>query len=110
AHVSRVGLLVHDQMGLWLSYRGALGLKQRLDLPKTPPSPCLSCEKQPCVGACPVDALTAESYDVAACKADLERPENRCISKGCAVRWACPVSQKYDRNEPQSAFHMEAFK
>ncbi|VAW01710.1 Ferredoxin, partial [hydrothermal vent metagenome] len=70
AHVSRVGLLVHDQMGLWLSYRGALGLKQRLDLPETPPSPCLSCEKQPCVTACPVDALTAESYDVAACKAD----------------------------------------
>lgn len=110
AHVSRVGLLVHDQMGLWLSYRGALGLKQRLDLPETPPSPCLSCEKQPCVGACPVDALTAESYDVAACKADLETKGNHCMSKGCAVRRACPVSQNYGRNESQSAFHMEAFK
>lgn len=110
AHVSPVGLLVHDRMGLWLSYRGALGLKQRLDLPETPPSPCLSCEKQPCVTACPVNALKPESYDVAACKADLETKENHCMSKGCAVRRACPVSQEYGREEAQSAFHMEAFK
>ena len=110
AHISPVGLLVHDRMGLWLSYRGALGLKQRLDLPETSPNPCLSCEKQPCVTACPVDALKPESYDVAACKADLESPENHCMSKGCVVRWACPVSQEYGRSEAQSAFHMEAFK
>jgi ferredoxin len=110
AHVSPVGLLVHDRAGLWLSYRGALGLKQRLDLPDTLPSPCLSCEKQPCITACPVDALKPDIYDVAACKADLERPENHCMSKGCAVRRACPVSQNYGRNESQSAFHMEAFK
>ena len=110
AHVSPVGLLVHDQAGLWVSYRGALGLKQRLNLPKTAPSPCLSCEKRPCITACPVDALQPDAYDVAACKADLENPKNDCMSKGCAVRRACPVSQKYGRTEVQSAYHMEAFK
>ena len=36
--------------------------------------------------------------------------ENDCMSKGCAVRRACPVSQSYGRMEDQSAFHMRAFK
>ncbi len=110
AHISPVGLLVHDQAGLWLSYRGALGLKQRLDLPITPPSPCLSCEKQPCLTACPVGALKPDIYHVAACKADLENQKNDCMSKGCAARRACPISQIHGRAEAQSAFHMEAFK
>ena len=110
AHVSPVGLLVHDVAGLWVSYRGALGLSERIDLPVAPPSPCSTCEKQPCRSKCPVDALTSESYDVPACKADLDRAENDCMSKGCAVRRACPVSRAYGRTEAQSAFHMEAFR
>lgn len=110
AHISPVGLLVHDQAGLWVSYRGALGLKQRLELPKTPPSPCLSCTKKPCLRACPVDALTPGNYDVAACKTDLDNPKNHCMSKGCEVRRACPISQNHGRTEAQSTFHMEAFK
>jgi len=110
AHISPVGLLVHDHAGLWLSYRGALGLKQRLDLPETRPNPCLSCKNKPCLSACPVSALQAHRYDVAGCKADLENPENDCMSRGCAVRRACPVGQGFGRSEAQSAFHMEAFK
>lgn len=110
AHVSPVGLLVHDEAGLMVSFRGALGLAERLDLPKAPPSPCDHCEKRPCLTACPVDALSPTGYDVAACKADLDRKENDCMSKGCAVRRVCPVSIGYGRLEDQSAFHMRAFK
>ncbi len=110
AHAAPVGLLVHDTAGLMVSYRGALGIKERLDLPQSPANPCKTCETKPCLRACPVDALTAEKYDVTACKADLKTPENDCMSRGCAVRRACPISQKYGRSEKQSAFHMEAFK
>lgn len=110
AHISPVGLLVHDKAGLMVSYRGALGFTQKLALPDTPENPCTSCETQPCRNACPVDALKGDSYDVAACKADLDRPENDCMTKGCAARRACPVSQAYGREEAQSAFHMAAFK
>ena len=39
AHVSPVGLLVHDTSGLWVSYRGALGLGERLDLPSSTAQP-----------------------------------------------------------------------
>lgn len=110
AHVSPIGLLVHDVAGLMVSYRGALGFAERLTCPEPPPNPCLSCRSQPCLRACPVDALQPGHYDVARCKADLDRPGNDCMVRGCAVRRACPVSGFYGRSEDQSAFHMRAFR
>lgn len=110
AHVSPVGLLVHDVAGLMVSYRGALGFSEKIEAPKNSPSPCLSCEKQPCKTSCPVDAFRPHGYDVSKCKTDLDRAENDCMSRGCAVRRACPVSQGYGRKAAQSAFHMRAFK
>ncbi len=110
AFISPVGLLVHDVAGLMVSYRGALGFREQLDLPEISENPCIKCENKPCITACPVDALRPENYDVVACKTDLDQPENHCMSKGCATRRACPISQSYGRTEEQSAFHMEAFK
>ncbi|WP_317056234.1 ferredoxin [Roseovarius rhodophyticola] len=110
AHLSPVGLLVHDVAGLMVSYRGALGFSERIETPRPGPSPCASCETKPCITACPVDAFAGEGYDVVACKADLDRPANTCMIQGCAVRRVCPVSQNYGRVEDQSAFHMRAFK
>lgn len=106
---SPVGLLVHDTAGLMVSYRGALAFAARFDLPETAAPPCDSCVDQPCRSACPVDALQPDAYDVPACKADLDRPGNDCRARGCAVRRACPVSQRYGRQEAQSAFHMGYF-
>ncbi len=110
AHPSPVGLLVHDTAGLMVSYRGALGFAERIDSPPPGPSPCHSCPTKPCLNACPVDAFGSGTYDVAACKADLDNPKNDCMAKGCAVRRACPISKTYGRVEVQSAFHMRAFR
>lgn len=110
SHVSPVGLLVHETAGLMVSYRGALGFSKRIDSPDPAPSPCLSCVTQPCKSACPVDAIGPEGYDVPACKADLDRPTNNCMTAGCAVRRSCPISQSYGRTDEQSAFHMRAFR
>lgn len=110
AHISPVGLLVHDVAGLMVSYRGALGFTEHIEAPAPPPNPCDSCISRPCLTACPVDAFASGSYEVAACKADLDRPGNNCMERGCAVRRACPVSQTYGRLEAQSSFHMRAFK
>ena len=107
---SPVNLLVHADQGLWVSFRGALAFKDTLDLPAAVTSPCLSCEDRPCHSACPAGALTSAGYDVAACKAWLTRPEGAdCMTKGCAVRRACPISQGFPRAPQQSAFHMAAF-
>ncbi|NNE52864.1 MAG: ferredoxin [Sulfitobacter sp.] len=110
-HASPVNFLVHDVAGLFVSFRGALALPQRIDPPKPPPSPCLSCADQPCRTACPIGALTAEGYDVAACKAYLGTPGGgESLSNGCGVRRSCPVSQMYGRLPVQSAYHMAQFK
>jgi hypothetical protein len=110
AWASPVTILVHDTAGLFVSYRGAIGLKDRLDLPPPPPCPCDSCEGKPCLTACPPRALTVEGYDVPACHAFLDTgPGQDCMTEGCAVRRACPVSQAYGRVAAQSAYHMRSF-
>lgn len=107
---SPVRLLVHDVMGLFASYRGALALKDRIALPAPPPRPCDSCAAKPCLTACPPRALTGAGYDLPTCHAFLDAPEGKdCLGNGCAVRRACPVSQAYARMPEQSAYHMGQF-
>ena len=107
---SPVGMLVHDTLGLMISYRGALRFKQ---MPKIEPgqseNPCDTCIDRPCMTACPVNAITAEDYDTDACASHLrQNPEEGCMN-GCFVRLACPYSAGAERNPAQSRFHMEAF-
>lgn len=105
---SPVGLLVHARVGLWVSYRGALALGERLALPAPGPRPCDDC-RRPCLDACPVGALAGAGYDLAACHGWLDSPGGAdCMMRGCAVRRACPVGAGL-RPEAQSAFHMAAF-
>ncbi len=107
---SPVGFLVHDRAGLMISYRGALALKHRIELPDTAEAPpCAECAA-PCLTACPVGALSEDGYDADACHSYLDTsPGADCMNRGCAVRRACPVSQSYRRLPDQSAHHMRRF-
>ena len=108
AWASPVGLLVHARRGLMVSYRGALALAERLELPPPAARPCDGCAA-PCLAACPVGALGADGYDVPACHGWLDGMRGRgCLDGGCLVRRACPVGQGM-QPEVQSAFHMAAF-
>lgn len=112
AWASPVGMLVHDQTGLMVSYRGALAFDQKLSLPDVDyENPCTSCTDQPCRTACPVGALTDTGYDVPKCVnyMNTERGED-CLNHGCRVRLACPISAGANRQSQQSALHMRAFK
>ena len=106
---SPVKLAVHDTHGLFVSFRGALLLPHALDLPDTPKeAPCSSCAK-PCLGACPVWALTDEGYDVKTCHGYLDSDKGQaCMTQGCAVRRSCPVGHTL-RDPEQSAYHMSVF-
>lgn len=109
AHASPVRLLVHEVQGLFFSARGALALRQQVDLPPAAPRPCDGCAA-PCTTACPAGALTAQGYDVPRCHAFLDTPAGApCLTGGCLVRRACPVSQSYARLPEQSAYHMGQF-
>jgi ferredoxin len=110
---SPIGILIHPEYGLWHAYRGAFlfpfvlaGLPQ----PISAPSPCLSCEGQPCLSACPVGAFTIGNYDADACRAHVRaRTEPKCIEAGCAARLACPIGTEHRYGPDQMNFHMKAF-
>lgn len=104
---SPVSLLVHAEQGLFISYRGAILLPGPMPTPSLQ-RPCDTCA-QPCLSACPVNALGPDGYDVAACHAFLNTPAGSdCLMRGCAVRRSCPVGQDL-RPEAQSAYHMRRF-
>lgn len=105
---SPVRLLVHDAQGLMVSFRGALALKAPLALPAAA-RPCDSCQGRPCLSACPAGALGASGYDVPSCHVWLDSNGAECLSGGCLVRRACPVSRTYARMPEQSAYHMGQF-
>ena len=110
AWASPVRLLVHAKAGLMASWRGALALSERLELPAAPACPCDGCAEKPCLSACPAGALGARGYDVPACHAFLDTGAGAaCLQGGCHVRTSCPVSRSYGRMPAQSAFHMAAF-
>jgi epoxyqueuosine reductase len=107
---SPVRLLVHDAAGLFVSFRGALALKQAVALPPAPQQPCDTCVAKPCLTACPVGALTGAGYELPVCHAYLDTKAGQdCMTGGCAVRRACPVSLGYARMPEQSAYHMGQF-
>ncbi|GIT92524.1 hypothetical protein JANAI62_29820 [Jannaschia pagri] len=104
---SPVGLLVHPDQGLWVSFRGALVFEDLQPLPPRRPSPCPTCADRPCETACPVSALSGAGYDIPACHGHLDDPATTCMTLGCAVRRQCPASP--NRPQAQSAHHMAAF-
>ena len=107
---SEIGLLVHDTAGLMVSYRGAIGLSERLDLPAAGTRPCDSCDSKPCRTACPVSAFNDTGYDIPACKTYLVSKEGQaCMEGGCLARRACPLSEGSGRLPRQSAHHMRYF-
>ena len=110
-HPSPIMLLVHDTAGLWVSFRGALALRDEITLPPAPPSPCTACLDKPCLTACPVAAFDGTSYDVPTCKSHLNHPNGTdCMILGCAARRSCPISQTYPHPQAQAAYHMRQFK
>lgn len=106
---SPVRLLVHSDQGLMVSFRGALALKEQMEVPGPLARACDSCAK-PCLTACPAGALTGAGYDVPRCHGFLDTASGQdCMDQGCAVRRACPLSQTYARMPDHSAYHMRQF-
>lgn len=102
---SPIKLLVHDTQGLMVSFRGALALKQHIDLPAPSQRPCDTCPA-PCTATCP--ALSTAGYDLPSCHAMLDAGKD-CMNLGCASRRACPAGAAYARLPEHSAYHMRQF-
>jgi hypothetical protein len=111
-HASPIGLLIHPRAGLWHSYRGALGFREALNIPKLEDvrSPCESCSGRWCLKTCPVGAFSDAGYDVAACATYLKSAAGAdCMGAGCRARRACPVGADEAYGPEQANFFMRAF-
>ena len=104
---SPVRLLVHTEKGLFISFRGALGINEYIESPNNSKDICTPCEK-PCLTACPVSALNQDGYDVIRCKEYLNTPSGQECRDECLVRRSCPTGQTL-RIREQSYFHMKSF-
>ncbi|MGR3620693.1 ferredoxin [Pseudophaeobacter sp.] len=113
AFTSPSQMMVHDEVGMLISYRGALHFDQSFDIP--PPSlahsPCVTCAAKPCLNTCPAQALIdGGPYDLTACHHHLDTPAGTpCMTQGCLARRACPLSQGAGRSFEQTAHHMRYF-
>jgi hypothetical protein len=111
-HPSPIGILIHPRYGLWHSYRGALGLREKLAIaaPARVRSPCESCTGRWCLSGCPVGAFSSAGYDVAGCAGQLRSAAGAdCMGFGCRARRACPVGAEHAYGPEQAKFLMRAF-
>ncbi len=104
---SPVHLLVHKEKGLFISFRGALGIDEYIESTNNSKDICTPCEK-PCLTACPVSALNQDGYNVIRCKEYLNTAIGQECRDGCLVRRSCPFGHNL-RLKEQSNFHMDAF-
>ena len=104
---SPVRLLVHKEKGLFISFRGALGINEYIGSPNNSKDICTPCEK-PSLTACPVSALNQDGYNVIRCKEYVNTPSGQECRNGCLVRRSCPSGQNF-RLKEQSNFQMRAF-
>ena len=116
---SPIMLQIHPEHGLWHAHRFALAVPELLPedareigraAQLASPDLCLSCNGQPCLNACPVQAFTGSTYEVDTCANHLHRAQGQlCMQTGCQARLACPVAVEYRYVPEHAAFHMAAF-
>jgi ferredoxin len=112
-HLSPLGILIHQEYGLWHALRGALLFEQEIEPvgKAQPPSPCDSCPSRHCLTACPVAAFSIAGYNTSRCLLRLSALDGEnCMALGCSARRACPVGVAYRYDPAQARFHMEAFR
>lgn len=109
---SPIGMSIHAERGLWMSFRGALGFAEARDdlITAKDERPCESCTAKPCLTSCPVGAFTDGVYDVPLCVSHIETAEGAdCLGQGCKARHACPVGRDWVPQPAQATFHMGAY-
>ena len=110
---SPLGVLMHPRFGVWCGYRGAFVFDAKGQFETVEPQvpfACDDCAAKPCLGTCPVDAITGSGLDAARCRSYvLSDAGKECRTGGCLARRACPVAMQWRQNSAQQAFHMAAF-
>ncbi len=103
-HATPFMLGIDAHWGTWYAYRAVL--LADTDFPAFSEvdrdNPCLSCAAQPCIAACPAQALGGAAFDLPACIAQRLRADSACAF-ACPARLACPVGPEHRYSSAQMA-------
>ena len=101
-HPSPIMVGVDREWGSWYAYRAAVIADTDFvpSLAEAGRSPCPSCTAQPCVAACPADALHGGQFDLERCSRYRLQPDSHC-AHGCLARQACPVGSEHRYDDAQ---------
>jgi hypothetical protein len=113
-HPSPLGIFIHPEYGLWHAYRAAIAVPMAVEIPapEQRAHPCDTCVDRPCLTHCPVNAFSAQGYDVEICVDYVVKTRDEsgaCGEVGCQARLACPVGEAWRYRPDQARFHMAAF-
>jgi ferredoxin-like protein FixX len=106
-HPSPLGLGINETFGLWFAYRAAFLTTLPLPSIQEPntPSPCDTCPDQPCIKACPAQAVQGvNQFKVSAC-VDFRLQEKSVCQDRCLSRLACPVAPEHRYGPDQLRYH-----
>lgn len=106
-HDSPLGIGLHPIFGTWFAYRVVVAANLELEPEALSgvEAPCMTCADQPCVAACPANAVSSKAaFDLDACSAFRLRPGSVCATR-CLAREACPVGTMYRYDEDQVEYH-----
>ncbi|MEP3045607.1 MAG: hypothetical protein ABJL55_06765 [Roseibium sp.] len=109
---SPLGVLVSEEHGPWVGFRGAFLVPDTKPSKATAsrPGPCETCSDKPCLSGCPVSAVSLNNgYDVSKCKGYLRTTPNADCWSGCLARRACPFGREHKQTPENARFHMESF-
>jgi hypothetical protein len=104
-HASPFMVGIDGKWGSWFAYR-AVVLADSGFCPFLPAdrsiciSPCASCPDQPCIAACPADAMAGGEFSLKRCAGHRLQPDSTC-AYGCLARQACPVGSEHRYDEAQ---------
>jgi hypothetical protein len=109
---SPLGVLAHIEFGPWSGFRAVFlsPLQTQGFLQSGKAGPCETCVDKPCLGICPVNAVSLNGdYDVAGCRTHLaQNPDADCWA-GCLARRACPFGTDHTPPAETARFHMKSF-
>lgn len=107
-HASPFRIGINAEYGSWYAYRVVV-LADTALTPTTAmeaASPCLSCEDQVCIPACPANALQGGDLSLQQCMDYRLEHDSRCKSQ-CISRLACPVATEHRYSIEQINYHYD---
>jgi len=110
-HASPFMVGIDGEWGSWFAYRAVVLANSRFrpflpadrapkEVPLGDSIPCLNCPDQPCITACPADAMADGQFSLARCAGHRLQAGSPC-AYGCLARQACPVGAAHRYDEAQ---------